>query len=455
MSSQSTLANTTFLQRARQVSKALIDFATSLKGITDASVVINESEKFKIEVEKGQLTSSTSGNETGISVRIYAGDKSLAFSTNTLDVDDLKQTVLENAQNIHLVPDNPDLRLTDPKHIYSGPVVDYDLADTNDIKPDQLVDYTKRVEAAAQSHPGVKGVRKVSGSKSASRFFKTATNGLEVHDVTTAFTVGAHVVAQDNQGMEISGEGAVVRHFEDLPEPEELGKKAAQKAVSKLGSVMPVTGKVPVILSHEAAETLLDSVIQAIDGGNVHRETTFLKDKIGQKVMCDEFTLIDDPTILRGISSGLVDTAGMKQDPVTFIENGVLKSFNMSYKEALQLGRDPIGRNNGPTNLIVMPGSKSPQELMADIDDGIYIEAFAGGVASANTGDFSRQAEGRAIKNGHVTDQAVSGFVVAGNLKDMFMNVVLANDTPQLPDPYEYQTAVPTMRLDGLTISGG
>ena len=455
MSNQPLSANDAFLNRARQVSRELTHFASWLYGITNISVVINESERFKVEVEKGQVTSSTSGNETGVSVRIYSGDKSLSFSSNSLDVDALKQTIMENARNIHLVPDNMDLRLTDPVHIYSGPLKDYDLADKTDVKADQIVDYTKRVEAAAQSQPGVKGVRKVSGAKNASRFFKMATNGLEVHDVTTSFTVSAHVVAQDNQGMEISGEGAAVRHFEDLPDPDELGRKAAQEAISKLGSIMPVTGKVPVILSHEAAQTLLDSVLQAIDGGNVYKETTFLKDKLGQKVMSDEFTLIDDPTILRGLSSGNVDTAGMKQDPVTFIESGVLKSLNMSYKEALQLGRDPIGRNNGPTNLIVLPGSKTPQELMADIDEGIYIKSFAGGVASVNTGDFSRQAEGHAIKNGQITGQAVSGFVVAGNLKDMFMNVVLANDTPQLPDPYEPVVAVPTMRLDGLTISGG
>lgn len=148
-----------------------------------------------------------------------------------------------------------------------------------------------------------------------------------------------------------------------------------------------------------------------------------------------------------------MDSSGQKSEPVTFIQNGVLKQFNVDLLAARQLGVDPIGRNDGTTNVSVLPGTASVEELIGDIKDGIYIRSFKGGTADTNNGTFSRPATGTLIKDGKVTGQAVDGFIVSGNLKEMFMKVAIANDTPAHPNT-RYTIAAPTTRINGMTIAG-
>jgi PmbA protein len=169
--------------------------------------------------------------------------------------------------------------------------------------------------------------------------------------------------------------------------------------------------------------------------------------------MSKGITLVDDPAIVRGTSSSTVDAAGLETKKITFIEDGVLKSYNLTLLESRQLGLAPIGRENGLTNSQVLPGAVTPDQLISDIKDGIYIKGFNGGTADVNNGIHSRQAYGTLIKDGKITDIAVDGFVVSGNLKDMFMNVAIANDTPKLPNT-NHTFAAPTMRINGITISG-
>ena len=114
---------------------------------------------------------------------------------------------------------------------------------------------------------------------------------------------------------------------------------------------------------------------------------------------------------------------------------------------------EPSGRENGFTNCSILPGAQSVDELIADIKDGIYIKDFSGGSVDINNGTHSRQAYGTLIKDGKITDIPVSGFVVSGNLKDMFMNAVIANDTPSHPCT-RHRIAAPTTRINGTMIAG-
>lgn len=447
-----------FLDQAKPLAQSLLDYATSADAqqynISDAKVSVSLRDEVDIGVEKGRVSASRSGKSVNVAIQLYAGDQSLSFSSNSLDEGQLKASMLENMQAIHLAPENPDSALIDPALIYKGPQKDFDTFDASSVDDTVLAQYAIDLEAAALSAPGVKDTPAVEISKSASHQYIQATNGLEIYVNGTNYRATGQVVAEDDNGMEIGSESSISAHFSDMACPKRIGRLAAENAISKLSSSLPQTGSMPIILSPSAASTLIGSVFTAIDGTSIHQERSFWRDKVGQQVMNKGVTIMDDPTIPRGLASGAIDSAGMKQDPITFIEDGVLKSYNVGLKEARQLGIDPIGRNSGPTNVLVLPGDKTPDELMADISEGIYVEGFNGGTADVNNGTHSRQAYGHIIKDGKITKDAVSGFVVAGNLQDMFMSMVLANDTPQLPHPM-HTTSIPTIRLDGLTISGG
>jgi PmbA protein len=445
-----------FLKEARPLAESLIDYAMTTGkpfGITDAKVSVSLSEKQENAVEKGTVTKVVSGAACSVAVTLYAGDRVLSFSKNTMDKDTLCAAMLQNMQVINMVPANKDKRLLEANKVYKGASADLDLYDKNPPNQKTLIDYVKEVEAAALAQPGVKGTRAVSITRSSGHSLVLATNGLDRHESRTAYSASASVIAEDKNGMRIDGDSSVARHFSDMSAPQEIGKNAAEGAIKKLGGTLPLTGTMPIVLNHDAAESFFSNVYAAIRGTQVYRGTTLLKDKIGQQVMSKGITLVDDPTIPRGVSSSQVDAAGLETKKITFIEDGVLKSYNLTLLEARQLGLEPIGRENGTTNSRILPGNVTPDELISDIKDGIYIKGFNGGSVNVNNGIHSREAYGVLIKDGKITNIPVDGFVVSGNLKDMFMNVAVANDTPKQPNT-RHTLAAPTTRINGVTISG-
>lgn len=445
-----------FLATMKPFAQSLLDYAMTEgknHGITDARIYVSASDRLENSVEKGQVTKTVSGKTYNVGITLYAGDRTVTLTKNTIDEQRLKDAMLENMKIISLVPANADKKMLEAEKVFKGAKQDLDLFDHNPPTTAQLIQYAKDVEKAAMAQEGVKATRSVSVTRVEDHFLIVASNGLEVNDSRTMYAAGASVIAADKSGMQISGESSMARHFSDMAKPDVLGAEAGQKAISKLGGILPATGDMPIVLDNSAAESFFSSVYSAIGGTALHRGTTFLKGKLGQQVMAQGITISDDPLVSRGISSRQVDTAGLAAKPITFIENGVLKSYDINLLESRQLGMEPIGRENGPTNTRIEPGTQTPAELIADIKEGIYIKGFNGGTVDVNTGNHSREAYGLLIKDGKITDTAVSGFVVSGNLKDMFMKVAVANDTPALPST-KHRMAAPTTRINGCTIAG-
>lgn len=444
------------MNKARPLAQSLLDHALTAGkayGITDAEIVVTASRKEENKVEKGNVTESLSGSSVLVHITLYADGHVLYFSKNTLDAQELRAAMTENMRVIHLTPENKDNRPLEKEKVYKGPLADFDLYDTAPPPQDDLIAYAKAVEAAAMAEPGVKTIRAAGASQSRYHYLKLSTNGLVFENHSTAFQGGASVIAEDGNGMQIGGEYSTARHFSDMTPAKPLGQKAGRNAVAKLSPILPQTGEMTIVLDNSAAASFFGAVYSAIDGDRVFRGTTFLKDKIGQQVMSKEVTLEDDPRIPRGHGSKHIDVAGSEAKKMTFIENGVLKSYHVTLNEARQLGIAPMGREHGSTNSRILPGSLTPDALIADIKEGLYIQGFSGGTVDVNSGQHSRQAHGLLIKDGKITDTAVAGFVVSGNLRDMFMSVALANDTPALPST-KHSLAAPTTRINKVTIAG-
>lgn len=445
-----------FLSTAGPLADSLLDYARTAGqpyGITDARIVISGADKVENSVEKGEVTRAVAGKTYNVGITLYAGDRVLSLSKNTLDEKALKDAMLENMKVIHIVPENKAKRLLAADKVFTGAKKDLDLFDAHPPTTEELVQYAKDVEAAALAQPGVKTTRSVSVTKNENHVLIRATNGQDQHESRTIYSAGASVIAANGKEMQIDGERSIARHFNDMAKPKQLGKEAGLNAVSKLDSSLPDTGEMTIVLDNSAAEAFFSSVYSSINGTAIARGASFMKGKLGQQVMNAGITIEDDPAIARGLGSASVDSVGVEMKKITFVENGVLKSYQASLTEARTLGIEPIGREGGPTNTRVLPGAQTPDDLIKDIKEGIYIKGFNGGTVNVNNGLHSRQAYGNLIKDGKVTDIAVSGFVVSGNLKDMFMKAVVANDTPDLPST-KHNLAAPTTRIDGITIAG-
>jgi len=251
---------------------------------------------------------------------------------------------------------------------------------------------------------------------------------------------------------------SVARSLSRLDSPENVGKIAAQRALRRLGARRVKTTEVPVVLDPLVATSILEHVFEGVNGDSVYRGASFLAGKLGQQVAASHVTVVDDGTMVGGFGTSPFDGEGVPTRRTVVIENGVLNSYLLNSYTAKKLGLKTTGNaarglagtpGIGPGNYFLQPGSRTPQQVIGDIKEGLYITEFLGMGVNLVTGDYSRGASGLWISGGELA-YPVEEITVAGNLKEIFKNLSeVANDLE-----FRGSVAAPTLRIDGLTVGG-
>ena len=236
-----------------------------------------------------------------------------------------------------------------------------------------------------------------------------------------------------------------------------MGKSAGERAVKRLNARKIASQSVPVIYDQRVASSLLGHLSSAINGAAIARGTSFLKSQMGQQIFSKGISIVDDPLRLRGLASRPFDGEGLTCSKRELIADGVLMGWVLDLRSARQLGLAPTGNGSrglssppGPStsNLHLEPGQLSPEQMIASIQQGLYITELIGNSVNMVTGDYSRGASGFWIENGQLAFP-VSEITIAGNLRDMFMTLEPANDLI-----FKSSTNAPSCRVEGLTIAG-
>jgi PmbA protein len=244
---------------------------------------------------------------------------------------------------------------------------------------------------------------------------------------------------------------------EDLDDPATVGKSAGERAVKRLNPRKVGTQKVPVVFDPRVSNGMLRHLAGAINGSAIARGTSFLKDSMGQRILPAALSVIDDPQRKRGMASKPFDAEGIANKSIALVEGGVLKSWVLDLRSARQLGLTTTGRASrgtsappspSTTNLYLPAGTITRDALIAGIKAGFYVNELMGFGVNTVTGDYSRGASGFWIENGAIA-YPVSEVTIAGNLKDMFLNMLPADDLE-----FRYAVNAPTVRIDGMTIAG-
>jgi PmbA protein len=227
-----------------------------------------------------------------------------------------------------------------------------------------------------------------------------------------------------------------VRSYNDLLSAELIGKDAADRALNRL-DVRPIkTGKYPVIFEASIATSIISSMVSAISGGNLYRETSFLLNSLNTKIASDALSIIENPFLNKGHSSSYFDGEGVNLKERTVLDNGVLNGYFLSSYSARKLEMQTTGNSGGPHNLIIGSSKKTLSELIQGIDNGLLITELLGHGLNMVTGDYSRGAAGFWIESGKI-QHAVEEITIASNLKDMLLNIkAIANDTYQNSSKY-------------------
>jgi PmbA protein len=265
------------------------------------------------------------------------------------------------------------------------------------------------------------------------------------------------VIAGSGSDMQRDYASHSVRHYEDLDDAETLGRTAGERTVRRLNPAKIASGVMPVVFDPRVGGSLVGHLLSAITGSAIARKTSFLLGREQEQIFPEAITIRDNPHKRRGLRSKSFDGEGVATRASDLVAGGRLTGWMTDSASARQLGLQPTGHASrgvgGPpgasaTNVDLLAGGLSREELIADIKRGLYVTELIGQGVNPVTGDYSRGASGFIVENGEIT-APVAEITIAGNLIEMFRTLVAANDLQQ-----RRALNVPTIRVEGLTIAG-
>lgn len=407
-----------------------------------------------VEVRLGALEGVGRSEGEDINLRVFIGQQSSTISSSNMNMQILSDLVGRAIAMAKETPPDQYAGLAPQDMLMRGDLPDLDCDDGGDPSPEILREIAMECEDAARAVDGITNSGGAGASAGRGIFALATSHGFAGSRSTSSYSAGVSVIAGEGDNMQTDYAQRVARHLSDLESAAAIGERAGVRTVKRLNPVNIKSGNMPVIFDPRVGSSLVGHFIGAISGTSVARKTSFLLDKLGQQIFDTSITILDDPLRIRGLASNAFDGEGLERKTMPLIEKGVLHSWLLDSASARQLNLKPTGHASlgggiSTSNVHIAAGDNSPAALMSDIDNGIYITELAGQGVNPVTGDYSRGASGYIIKDG-IIGAAVSEITVAGNLIDMFANMIAANDLK-----FVRGTNVPTLRIDGMMVASG
>ena len=446
--------------KLKQVAIDVVRQATA-GGATAAEAVASEGNEFSTVVRLGEVETLKESGARSIGVRVFLGKRTASTYSSDFSPEGLKQMVDSALALASVTSEDPFAGLPDPSELGKNDA-DLDLYynDVDSLSSADRIEYARRAEQAALSvDPRINNSE--GGSFDAAEGYKVLANSLGfVGDVRKSYcSISAVPVAQgENGGMQRDFWYSVARSLGKLESPEEIGRVAAQRTLRRLGARKVKTARVPVVLDPQMARSLLNHIFEAVNGDSIYRGASFLAGKLGERIAGENVTVIDDGAMRGGFGSSPFDAEGVPTRRTVVIENGVLKSYLLNSYTGRKLGMPTTGNaarglagtpGIGAGNFFLQPGETSPEQLIADVPEGLYVTELLGFGVNLVTGDYSRGASGMWISQGQLA-YPVEEITIAGNLREMLCSISgIANDLQ-----FRGSVAAPTLRIEGLTVAG-
>jgi PmbA protein len=430
-------------------------------GATAAECVVREGDEFSTVVRLGQVETLKESGSRAIGVRVFFGQRAASTYSSDFSSAGIERMLKSALELARICSEDPFAGIPDAAKLGSL-AGDLDLyhEDVYSLPGAERIDYARRAEKAAlDADPRIKNSDGGSFDAATGRKILANSHGFVGEYRRSYCSVSAVPIAQDERGnMQRDFWYSVARSLAKLDPAEKVGKEAARRTLRRLGARKAKTAHVPVVLDPMVATSMLEHIFEGVNGDSVYRGASFLAGKLGETIAGANVTVVDDGTITGGFGTTPFDGEGIPTRRTVVIENGVLQSYLLNTYTAKKLGLETTANASrglagtpgiGPGNYFLQPGKKTPQQIIGDIKDGLYVTEFLGHGANLVTGDYSRGASGMWIVNGELA-YPVEEITVAGNLKDMFNNI------SEIGSDLEFRGSVasPTIRIDGLTVGG-
>ncbi|AWK86528.1 TldD/PmbA family protein [Azospirillum thermophilum] len=425
-------------------------------GADAADAVLFDSASVSLSWRLGKTEKLERSESGDLGLRVFVGRRQAIVSSTDRSAAALNELVERAVAMARVVPEDPFAGLADPEQL-ARQFPSLDILDPDEPAPELLIERARRAEEAALAIEGVTNSEGSDAGWSRSTIAIAASNGFAGSYAVSRQSLSVSVLAGSGTGMERDYDYDTKVYGTDLRDAGEIGGEAGRRAVRRLNPRRVKSCRVPVVFDPRISRGLLGHLTGAISGPAIARGTSFLKDKMGQRIFPESVTIIDDPHVKRGLRSRPFDAEGVAVQRRTIIEDGRLTTWLLDLRSARQLGLSTTGHaargtsgppSPAPANVYMAAGKRSRDAILGEIKDGFYVTDLMGMGINGVTGDYSRGAGGFWIENGQLT-YPVNEVTIAGNLKDMFLNLEAADDLE-----LRFGMDAPTVRLDGMTIAG-
>jgi len=414
------------------------------------------SHEFNLSISNGYTVTSRSSQvenieyheDMALNVSVYNDYKKGSASTNNLSLENILKTI-KKAENIS--------QNTQADNCQGLPESDFTEKDWDDLgiyyptelKVEEVIEMTKDCEAEA-----FRTDKRISNSEGSSfSFSKNAhmilnTNGAYGTYRSTDYSLSCIALAEENKLMERDYWYSSSRDFNRLEKGASIGKKAADRVLSRLGAKTIKTRVCPVLFSPEMSASIVSNFLSAINGSAIYKKSSFLLDKINEKIFPDFVNIQEEPLLINGPATRPYDSEGVLTKSKDIISDGVLENYLLDTYASRKLKMDCTG--NGVLTNVTMNSSKPlVSNMLSTLHDGVYITDMMGSGANTLTGDYSRGAFGYLVKNGEI-QHPVTEITVASNLSQMFHNILALGDDIDLRN----RIRTGSLLIDNITIGG-
>lgn len=440
-----------------RLTEALLDAARKA-GAEQADALAVSGTSVAIDLRAGKLETAERSEGTEIGLRVLIGGRQACVSASDVSEQTIR-TLAERAVAMAAeAPVDPYAGLAEAGQLARA----WDLAalELQDPAPEpsatDLEAHARAVESAAMA---VRGITQVEASAAYSRraMHVAATNGFSGGYGRSSHSLSAVAFTGEGTAMERDWAAEGRTFAADMPGAEGIGRLAGERALQRAGAVKPRTGTFPVLFDERVASSLIGHLLSASNGAAVARGATWLRDALGMQVLPKGLNVIEDPHRPRISASRPFDAEGLPTARRLIVEDGVLMGWTLDLATGRKLGMASTGNaargvsappSPATSNIDLTPGRFSRDDLIAQMGTGLLVTSMIGSTINPTTGDYSRGAAGFWVENGQIS-HAVNECTIAGNLRDMLLRIIPANDARA-----HLSTRVPSLLIDGMTLAG-
>ncbi|MCE0490070.1 metalloprotease PmbA [Pantoea sp. Mb-10] len=420
--------STQVAEQRKVLEQAVAQALELAKAATDgAEVAVSKTTGIGVSTRYGEVENVEFNSDGALGITVYHQNRKGSASSTDLSPEAIKRTVQAAIDIARYTSADPFAAPAD-RDLLAFDAPDLDLYHPWEIDADRAIELAAQAEEAA-----LKADKRITNTEGGSfnshvgiKVFGNSHGMLQSY-CSSRHSLSSSVIAEQDGNMERDYAYTMARAFDELHSPEWVGSECARRVLSRLAPRKLPTMKAPVLFAPEVATGLFGHLVGMISGSSVYRKSTFLLDALGKQILPEWLTISEQPHLLKGLASTPFDSEGVRTEARDIIKDGVLQTWLLTSYSARKLGLKSTGHAGGIHNWRIAGQGHSFDDLIKQMDRGLVVTEMMGSSISAMTGDYSRGAAGFWVENGEI-QYPVSEITIAGNLKEMWRNIVTVGD---------------------------